>query len=57
LGTKPEKSVIPYCAKVCFMPSETSIGFGFDIYLAAINPPKIIPATKNKFQISFFHSY
>jgi hypothetical protein len=39
------------------MLSEISIGFGFDIYIAAINPPSIIPATKNKFQISFFQSY
>ena len=33
------------------------IGFGLARKLIAITAPKKIPATKKRFQISFFHSY
>ena len=54
-GTKPRKSVMPYPESSVASFVFICMGAGLAKKLMAIMPPKKIPATKNKFQISFFH--
>ena len=56
-GIKPEKSLTPYAERSFTSFGLISMGCGSLKKETAINPPASIPATKKRFQASFFQSY
>jgi len=56
-GSKPLKSLIPCCCNTAWVCGLISTGWLANKNCAAMNPPKTMPATKKRFQLSFFQSY
>lgn len=51
------KSVMPNFAKLAWVLWATTMAFGLLRKYVAKKPPTKMPATKNRFQLSFFQSY
>ena len=56
-GNNPQKSLIPKAINSCLVWAVITISLGFESNELPINPPRMMPATKNKFHESFFQSY
>lgn len=56
LGIISEKLVIPNAVNSAFVDAAIAKGSGLPINVTAINPPRAVPNTKRRFQISFFQS-